>query len=368
MQKIKVLLVDDSSVIRKVLGDMLRADPEIELIGTAVNGIACLNELTKAEPDVITLDIEMPELNGLDTVRAIRARGIQVPIIMCSSLTSEGAAVTLDALASGASDYVTKPSSHGANTREVIGEELIRKIKGLAASGSGNNRAKYPSSADESTRAHSPSLSLADPGLRAIKCVAIGVSTGGPNVLAQLLPLINKDLPVPILVAQHMPPLFTKMLAERLNEISNLAVVEASDREELAPGKIYLAPGGLHLQVRRLLGRVLAVTSDAPPENSCRPAVDPLFRSVAQIFGRHTLGVILTGMGQDGLKGCQQIKDAGGQILVQDRDSSAVWGMPGVVYQAGLADGVLSIAKLAAEINVRSRADADRESTIPAGV
>jgi two-component system chemotaxis response regulator CheB len=368
MQKIKVLLVDDSAVIRKVLGDMLRADPEIELVGTAVNGLACLKELTRAEPDVITLDIEMPELNGLDTVRAIRARGIQVPIIMCSSLTSEGAAVTLDALASGASDYVTKPSSHGANTRDVIGDELIRKIKGLAANRSAGNRDRSAATDGENTPRYSPKISSASAALSGISCIAIGVSTGGPNALAHLLPLLRTDLMVPVLVAQHMPTLFTKMLAARLNETSNLPVVEASDREELLPGKIYLAPGGLHLEVKRLLGRVLAITSNDPPENSCRPAVDPLFRSVARTFGRHTLGIILTGMGQDGLKGSQQIKDAGGQILVQDRESSAVWGMPGAVYQAGLADGALSIDKLAAEINARSRGEAEIDHGIIAGI
>jgi two-component system chemotaxis response regulator CheB len=346
MNTIKVLIVDDSAVIRKVLGDCLREDPQIEIVGTAANGKIALQEIERLKPDVITLDIEMPEMNGLETVQHIRQRDTKLPIIMCSSLTAAGATHTLDALSFGASDYVTKPSSHGANTRDVVGEDLIRKIKELTSAASGGAVAKpLPALAAQSAR---PSLS-GTLGLSA-NVVAIGVSTGGPNALAELLPLLPADLPIPVLIVQHMPPVFTKLLAERLHSQSPLTIVEAEHDQEVVPGRVYLAPGGQHMEVRRILGRVVTTLNEGPPENSCRPAVDVLFRSVAKVYGGQALAVMLTGMGQDGLKGCEQIKSCGGSILAQDRQSCAVWGMPGAVVDAGLVRAVLSLDQIAAEI------------------
>lgn len=342
MRKIKVLLVDDSAVIRKVLGDLLAQDPLIEVVGTAANGKIALEQMSSLNPDIITLDIEMPEMNGLEAVRAIRQQGNHIPIIMCSSLTSEGASHTLDALALGASDYVTKPSSHGVNTREVVGEELLYKIKALA-----QNSREAQSAVPTVFQPH-PTTTPPQAGI-----VAIGVSTGGPNALMDLLPQFPPDFPVPIVIVQHMPPLFTKMLADRLRDASKLPVVEAQHTQEIAHGSIYLAPGGHHMEIKRLLGRMVVALHDGPPENSCRPAVDVLFRSVAKTYGNRALGVVLTGMGQDGLKGCTAIKEVGGAIVIQDRETSAVWGMPGAVAEAGLDPCILPLSAIAEEVSRR---------------
>jgi two-component system chemotaxis response regulator CheB len=341
MDKIKVLLVDDSAVVRKVLGDALASDPQIEVIGTAVNGRLALAELARLDPDIITLDIEMPEMSGLEVVREIRKSGREIPIIMCSSLTADGASHTLEALALGASDYVTKPSSHGINTREVVGEELIRKIKALATDRRDRNRVTSPGKA--------PRRVLAEER-QEIDVIAVGVSTGGPNALTEFLSHLPPNLGVPVVVVQHMPPVFTRLLAERLNDSISLPVSEASHAQEIKPGHVYLAPGDKHMEVKRLLGRFLISLNESPPENSCRPAVDVLFRSVAKVYGAGAAAVILTGMGQDGLLGCHIIKQVGGRILVQDRQSSAVWGMPGAIVEAGLEPLVMPPNQLAKEV------------------
>lgn len=354
MGKIRVLIVDDSAVIRKVLGDCLSADPDIEVVGTAANGKIALDKLSELKPDVVTLDIEMPEMNGLETVKHVRKEYPKLPIIMCSSLTAAGATHTLDALAFGASDYVTKPSSHGVNTREVVGEELIRKIKGWA----NPQKAKLAQTAlPPLFSAHSAELSPFlhrkpdNASEHTIEVVAIGVSTGGPNALLEVLPHLPTNLRVPVLIVQHMPPLFTKLLADRLATQCHLQVVEAQDGEEIKAGTVYLAPGGLHMEVKKTSGRIATVLHEGPPENSCRPAVDVLFRSVAAVYGRGVLATVLTGMGQDGLFGAQRIKEMGGQIIAQDQESSAVWGMPGAVVEAGLTSAILPLSSIAREIS-----------------
>lgn len=346
MDTIKVLLVDDSAVIRKVLGDALAADPQIEVIGTAVNGKIALTELARLNPDIITLDIEMPEMSGLEVVRRIRESNREIPIIMCSSLTADGASHTLEALALGASDYVTKPSSHGVNTREVVGDELIRKIKCLAAS----VKTKRAPTIVTAGPTRSPSKDSHE-----IEAIAVGVSTGGPNALTDLLSCLPSNLNAPIVIVQHMPPIFTRLLAERLNDSCSLPVCEASHAQEVKPGHVYIAPGDKHMEIKRLLGRFLISLNENPPENSCRPAVDVLFRSVAKVYGAHSAAVVLTGMGQDGLLGCQSIREVGGSILVQDRQSSAVWGMPGAIVDAGLNPIVMSPGQIAKELMSRVR-------------
>jgi two-component system chemotaxis response regulator CheB len=355
MRKIRVLLVDDSAVIRKVLGDLIAADPELEVAGTAANGKLALEQLQLLKPDVVTMDIEMPEMDGLQTVKEIRKSGSQVPIIMCSSLTASGASHTLDALAFGANDYVTKPSSHGANTRDVVGEELLRKIKGLASplaqirgTSSSSDSAGLPREKPE--RSRTTVLEVGAAPDKSFGVVAIGVSTGGPNALQELIPLLPSSIRVPILLVQHMPPLFTKLLAERLSAQANVPVVEAAEGQEVKSGSVYIAPGGMHMEVKRVLGGTLITLNDNPPENSCRPAVDVLFRSVAKVYGPDSLAVMLTGMGQDGLIGCKHIKEAGGTIVAQEREGCAVWGMPGAVVDAGLASSVLSLQQIASEI------------------
>jgi two-component system chemotaxis response regulator CheB len=364
MKKIRVLLVDDSAVIRKVLGDLIAADPELEVAGTAANGKLALEQLEILKPDIVTMDIEMPEMDGLQTVQEIRKRGSQIPIIMCSSLTAAGAAHTLDALAFGANDYVTKPSSHGVNTREVVGEELIRKIKGLASPNANLIRGVPPQAGsarqpDTHVRVSTTILEAGTSPGKNFGVVAIGVSTGGPNALQDLLPRLPANLQVPILLVQHMPPLFTKLLADRLGAQAKVPVVEAVEGQEVKAGTIYIAPGGLHMEVKRVFGRVIIALHEGPPENSCRPAVDVLFRSVAKVYGADSLGVILTGMGQDGLNGSKHIKQAGGAVIAQEREGCAVWGMPGAVVDAGLASGVLSLQDIASEIVKRGVSERD---------
>jgi two-component system chemotaxis response regulator CheB len=355
MKKIKVLLVDDSAVIRKVLGDLIAADSELEVAGTAANGKIALEHIELIKPDIVTLDIEMPEMDGLQPVQEIRTCGSQIPIIMCSSLTAHGASHTLDALAFGANDYVTKPSSHGVNTREGVGEELLGKIKGLASPIAQINRTSESgrsatTTTEQESRRHTTVIETGKTPGKSFSAVAISVSTGGPNPLPELIPLLPADLNVPVLLVQHMPPLFTKLLAERLSAQANVPVLEAIDDQEVKAGHVYIAPGGLHMEVKRLLGRTLIVLHDKPPENSCPPAVDVLFRSVAKVYGADSLAAILTGMGQDGLEGCHHIKQAGGTIVAQEREGCAVWGMPGAVVDAGLTSAVISLRDIASAI------------------
>lgn len=342
MQRFRVLIVDDSAVIRKVLSGLLASDPEIEVVGTAGNGIQALARIPETKPDLVTLDIEMPVMNGLETLVEIRKLYPKLPVIMFSTLTERGATATLDALARGASDYVTKPGHGGGSesSREVVREELIRKIKSLCAV-----RAPQPRVL--------PAPQLARPSNRPrarIDVVAIGSSTGGPNALTALLPQLAADFPVPIVIVQHMPPLFTRLLAERLNALAPLNVQEGKEGQKLQRGQIWIAPGDNHMTVaRRGAEIVLGINHDAQ-ENSCRPAVDVLFRSAARTYGANVLAVVLTGMGSDGTRGSAAIREAGGEVIAQDEASSVVWGMPGSVVTASLADGVYALSSIAPEL------------------
>lgn len=364
MAKIRVLIVDDSVVIRRMLSDLLASDPDIEVVGAAANGQIALAKIPQLNPDLITLDIEMPVMDGLQTLTAIRKTYKRLPVIMFSTLTDKGAAATLDALSLGASDYVTKPANVGsvAAALELIRVELIPKIKDLCRS------VIAPLSAVPRPRA---GLELANSFATTVganhrpEVLAIGVSTGGPNALAALMPGLSRDFPLPIVIVQHMPPLFTRLLAERLAAVSGLNAREGVAGSLLRSGEVWVAPGGFHMEVARTAEGVALRTHEGPPENSCRPAVDVLFRSVAQVFGANTLAVVLTGMGQDGLRGCEKIREAGGQILAQDEASSVVWGMPGAVSQAGLAHRVLPLSELAAEINRRVHAVPRQISQLP---
>lgn len=349
MSKIRVLIVDDSVVIRRIVSDVLTADPELEVVGTAANGRIAMAKIPQVNPDIITLDVEMPEMDGLETIAAIRKLYPRLPVIMFSTLTQRGAATTLDALTLGASDYVTKPANVGsvAAAQQSLRDQLIPKIKGLCCKLE-TPAPKVLKASVDSTRSH-PSVRLGLSQSR-VDIVAIGVSTGGPNALAVLMPGFPADFPVPIVIVQHMPPVFTKLLADRLSSLSSLTVCEATPGEEVRAGRVYVAPGNYHMIVKRAGAVVRIETNQEKSENSCRPAVDVLFRSVLQVYGAASLGVILTGMGQDGLRGCEQIREAGGQIIAQDEASSVVWGMPGFVAKAGLPDKVLPLNEIAPEI------------------
>ncbi len=360
MSKVRVLIVDDAVVIRRLVSDVLATDADIEVVGTAANGRIALQKIPQCNPDVVTMDVEMPDLNGIETVRELRKTWPKLPVIMFSTLTERGGAATLDALAAGASDYATKPANVGSVTAglETVRQDLIPKIKALA----GRQLAPPPPTTPRPQLARPvtrPVVNLpAGPAAGGVEILAIGVSTGGPNALAELLPALPASFPVPIVIVQHMPPMFTRLLAERLNAQSGLTVVEGQAGMKLQPGWAYIAPGDFHMAIdRKAMGAVLSL-NQAPPENSCRPAVDVLFRSVVEQYRGNTLGVILTGMGQDGLRGCELIAEAGGQVIVQDEQSSVVWGMPGFVARAGLADRVLPLNMIAPELARRATAPA----------
>lgn len=354
MRKIRVLVVDDAVVVRKIVTDTLSGDPDIEVVATAANGKIALQKIPQVNPDILTLDIEMPEMDGLQTLAEARKIYPHLPIIMFSTLTERGGAKTLEALALGATDYVTKPANVGSVSvaMQRIRDELIPKIKMFCSKKAGLEAPPTlvpKPAAKVSTPFKSPPVTRKALNQK-IDILAIGVSTGGPNALAELIPTLPGDLPVPVVLVQHMPPFFTKLLAERLTAKSPLDVQEGKAGKKIAPGQAWIAPGDYHMVLEKKADGVYLQTNQDPQENSCRPAVDPLFRSVAEIYGPGTLSVILTGMGQDGLIGCQHVKDAGGHVIVQDEETSVVWGMPGFVARAGLADEVLPLNQIGAKI------------------
>jgi len=344
MQPVRVLIVDDSAVVRKVLNSLLASDPEIVVAGTAGNGSQALARIPEVKPDLVTLDIEMPGMDGLETLVEIRKLHPKLPVIMFSTLTERGASATLDALARGASDYVTKPCQ--GETRELaqerVREELIRKIKSLCA-------VRVPQAQPQPPPGPMPPLVSARPQAR-IDVVAIGASTGGPNALTELIPQLPADFPVPIVIVQHMPPLFTRLLSERLNTLARLEVGEGAEGQKLQPGQVWIAPGGHHMTVAGKGTEFVLGLNHDPQENSCRPAVDVLFRSVAQTYGANVLAVVLTGMGADGTRGSFDIRKAGGEVIVQDEASSVVWGMPGSVVAARLTDRIYPLDSIGPEV------------------
>jgi two-component system chemotaxis response regulator CheB len=359
MAKTRVLVVDDAVLVRKIISDALSQDPELEVVGSAANGAIALQKLDQLAPDVVTLDVEMPEMDGIETLKRMRAARPQLPVIMVSALTERGGTVTLDALSLGAADYITKPS--GSSGKEAFADQLRQKIHSLTRTRlrSAASPAQPTPPAMTPTKARAGS---AEPPL----VLAIGVSTGGPNALAELLPTLPASFPVPILITQHMPPLFTRLLAERLSKKCSLPAVEAEEGMLLKAGTIYIAPGDFHMEVYTRADEHKITLTQSPAENSCRPAVDVMLRSLVGVFKDRILCVILTGMGSDGLKGATLVKQAGGRVIAQDEKSSVVWGMPGVVVNAGLADKVLSLEELGPELvrAVRTKTDSVPHSTI----
>ena len=363
MPKIRILVVDDSVVVRRMVSDALTSDPQLEVVGTAANGKIALAKIPQVNPDVVILDVEMPELDGIGTLVEIRKSLPTLPVIMYSTLTQRGAEATLEALSKGATDYVTKPSNVGSAAQglECIRTELIPKIKGICGRVLG---LLLPSPLVTAVASKTLPPRLAFPRREErIDIVAIGVSTGGPNALANLIPTFPRDLPIPVVIVQHMPPVFTRLLADRLAAKSQIGVEEGHAGAVLKPGCAWIAPGDNHMVVASDHNQVTLRTYQGPSENSCRPAVDVLFRSVADVYKPHALAVVMTGMGQDGLRGCEHIREFGGQILAQDQATSVVWGMPGFVANAGLADKVLPLDQLGPEIlrRVRNGRESPRE-------
>lgn len=372
---IRVLVVDDSTVVRRLVTGALGTDAELEVVGQAADGHAAIAAVDRLLPDVVTLDIEMPDLDGLGALAGIRARHPRLPVIMFSTLTERGAVKTLEALSLGASDYVTKPANVGSVAESVasVREQLIPKIKALAGvrrlAGGDASAPRTPRAAARATRS-AARPDQAAPGTYA--GLVIGCSTGGPDALTTVVEGLGA-LPVPALVVQHMPPLFTTMFAQRLDRAGALRVREAGDGDAVVAGQMLLAPGDHHLRLRRdAAGAVRAHLDQGPQQNFCRPAVDPLFESAAEVWDGAVLAVVLTGMGQDGLAGCERVRAAGGTVVVQDEATSVVWGMPGAVAGAGLADEVLPLAALAGRLRdlltpappARGRVAADRTADL----
>jgi two-component system chemotaxis response regulator CheB len=341
LKTIRIVAADDSAVMRSLLTHMFATQPaglqaRFELCVAVSDGVSCLHAVRTLQPDLILLDLHMPGLGGLEAIVRLRREWPRLPIIMCSTATEAGAAATLEALSRGASDYVTKPHGQedGAAAIACLWTQLAPKILALASPPS------HPAS--ETNPSPPPHASL-----QRIEAIGIGVSTGGPAALEQLLPCLPEDFPAPVLVVQHMPKLFTSALAARLDRCCPMRVKQAVAGMPVLPGTIWIAPGDSHMEVKMGPHSIAhLVLHQGEPLHHCRPAVDVLFRSLAQTFGPGALGLVLTGMGADGLEGSRAIIDADGTVLAQDEASSAVWGMPGRVVAAGLAQAVLPLKRL----------------------
>lgn len=363
MAPIRVMVVDDSVVVRKIVADVINAEPDIDVVGTAIHGRAALEKLEALAPDVVTMDIEMPEMDGIETVRRIRAIRPDLPIIMFSTLTERAAQATFDALAAGANDYVTKPANVGSITAsmESVRVQLIPRLRALTGRVAPTAPAAPASSPAPGLGAVAPAPRTSTPAAppprveapaqrKDARVLVIGASTGGPEALSQVITRLPADLAVPVLVVQHMPPVFTTQFAARLDRLSPLHVVEATSGTVLAPGTVHVAPGGLHLEAAGTGPAARTRLTQDPPENFCRPAVDVLFRSVVTAYSGAVLCAVLTGMGADGRVGAGLVRAAGGWVVAQDEATSVVWGMPGAVTAAGYADEVLPLDQIASSL------------------
>ncbi len=348
---VRVLIVDDSAFMRSALSNMLQSDPEIQIAGVARDGLEAIEKIVQLKPDIVTMDIEMPRMDGISALRHIMAN-TPVPVIMVSSLTTEGAHTTLEALEIGAVDFIPKNLSDLSLNILRLKEVLIDKIKQLAKRGVPRlafRPAARLSIAPQARASASPVMRTT--GDRRAGVVAIGTSTGGPKALQEILPNLPKDFPLPIVIAQHMPPNFTGPFAERLNQLSKIEVREAKEGDALRPGLALVSPGGGHMRVVRKRGIETVVTISEDRENFIyRPSVDALMLSVAETFPGRALGVILTGMGNDGAKGMTELKRTGGRIFAQNEESCVVYGMPKAVVDAGIADKILPLEDIAGEI------------------
>ena len=342
---IRVLIVDDSAVVRGVLGRMVDAQEDMRVATTATNGSDALDALRLQEIDVVLLDIEMPVMDGLTALPLIVQRHPRARVLVTSSLTHQSASVTMRALGLGAVDYVYKPSTRGGGVFgvEAAAAEVVAKIRAVA--GSGTRTANM--TAMKGAHGVQPPSGDFEP-----QVLALAASTGGPNALATVVSGLPRDFPLPVLVTQHMPPIFTTMFAQRLARESCLPCDEARDGEALQPGRIYVAPGDHHLTVvggGLTRSPALRITSD-PPEHHCRPAADPMFRTAAQAFPNGVLAVVLTGMGDDGRQGCRAVAASGGRVIVQDETTSVVWGMPGSVVASGIPCSIIPLQSISAHL------------------
>jgi len=347
---IRVLVVDDSAFMRKALGKMLESDPEIQVVGTARDGEDALRRVAELDPDLVTLDVEMPRMDGLEALRRIMATAPR-PVIMVSSLTESGADVTLRALDEGALDYI--PKGIGGNLLDIVQIEnaLCQKVKALARR---QGRARPHAGPTPAAPAPAPHPATRPPPaarkLGPARYVAVGASTGGPPALQKFFAGLPPGFPAPVVVVQHMPKAFTGPFARRLDGVGPLSVKEAESGDRLEPGKAFVAPGGSHLVVQRHGAELVLRVTDQPADTLHKPSVDVTFSSFAEVVGRATLAVILTGMGADGLQGVRALKTLGCHAIAQEASSCVVYGMPRAVVEAGLADAVMPIESIPAAV------------------
>ena len=371
---LRALIVDDTVMYRKVIGDALAAFPDVEVVGTAGSGSIALKKLALTPADIVFLDVNMPDMDGIETLQRIRAEFPAVQVVMVSSLTVKGSETTIKALEMGAVDFIPKPegTDFAASMHQLATNLLpvIRSVQMRLHRAGGALDVKTAAAKTASAKPALSSLLPARPAApivpvapmpgsaplpRSFGVVAIGVSTGGPEALNKLIPALQAKMPVPVVMVQHMPPLFTKSLADSLDKKSSIKVVEAAEGDILQAGTVYIAPGGRHMAVRRRDdGAVVVTLNDGPPENSCRPAVDVLFRSVASAYGdKGVLSVILTGMGSDGCNGVRALKRKGCLSITQAESTCVVYGMPRAVDEAGLSDKSMPLDEIAREISQR---------------
>lgn len=345
--EIRVLIVDDSAVVRGLLARVIESDPEIKLAGTAMHGQAALATLQKQPVDVVVLDVEMPVMDGLTALAEIQKHHPGVKVIMASGLTYDGAETTVRALALGAAGCIAKPTGTSmSDSINQVAKELIPLVKALGASKKsalppaiqGRMSGLLPPTAPRRNSCVPPNLLI------------IGTSTGGPQALRVVLTALPSDFPLPILIVQHMPPLFTPMLAKHIAQDTRRPCVEGSQHAVIEPGHTYVAPGDYHMEVTKRGDRMCLVLNQNPPEHYCRPSVNPLFRTAAEWYGAGVLAVMLTGMGEDGIEGSHDVIQRGGTLIAQDEASSVVWGMPGAVVRAGLAHEILPLTSVAPAI------------------
>lgn len=357
----RVLIVDDSAVIRGLISRWIESDAEIEVVGSAANGLMALNSIRRHGAEVVVLDIEMPEMDGLTVLPKLLEMDPDIKIIMASTLTRRGAEISLRALEAGAADYVPKPeSTRDTNAAAIFRQTLVAKVKALGAA---RRRAisRRPATSARTQRSSARAtitipppvrrpIRLRSPSARTPAVLAVGSSTGGPHALFSVFTKLDADFRVPTLVTQHMPATFTAILAEHLSRTTRLPCSEAKDGECLRRGHIYIAPGDYHMIVSKRNGELVTELNQDEPVNFCRPSVDKLFWSIAEHFGPSSLGVVLTGMGQDGLAGGRKLVEAGGTLIAQNETTSVVWGMPGAVATDGICSAVLPLDEIGPKV------------------
>lgn len=347
--KIRVLVVDDATVVRGMLSKLINAEPDMEVAGSAADGKAGVEKAMAIKPDVIVLDIDMPIMGGMEALGILRRELPATPVIIFSTLSHAGAAITLDALAAGAADYSTKPSRAGSSAAaaDQVRGELLVKIRGLGAAAAKPAAASKPAPNQRPTATPAKQPVTTRPRLsQPVEALLVGSSTGGPAALEEVLPRLPSNLFLPVLIVQHMPPTFTTVLAQRLDKLCPFPVHEAVDGMKVEPGHGYLAAGGFHMRPRRTKDGVHLSLDDGPKVKSCRPSVDVMFDAAAEVYGNRLMAVVLTGMGDDGLDACSRLANHNVDIVVQDEETSVVWGMPGAVARAGLATRCLPLADI----------------------